>query len=135
MKRKLLTAMICILGILYLQFGRTPDVNVARTAGTADSYILHLTVTANKLCIINKEQYAKSLVQRVLDNNFKNMIFSYDEIGIPKEIHITVYTSSLTKFHNHPAFEIHYITSEGGIQIILKEQSLLSDCSSHEDSY
>ena len=128
MKPKHFLILLFILGILYLQFGRAPYVNLATTQNETDGYVLHLTVTANKLFIIDKEQYSKDLIQDVLDNNFKNMHFSYDELGYPKEIRIKVYTNSIAKFQDIPAFEIHYTTSLDGIKIILKEQSFL-DCS------
>ena len=108
MKTKLCILMLCLLGILYLQFGRAPYVNMAITKGTTDGYVLHLTITANKLFIPNKEAYAEFLIQKVLDNNFKNMLFSYDELGYPERIFLTIYTNNVTWFFNIPAFNTHY---------------------------
>ena len=135
MKTKLLLVTLCLLGFLYLQFGRAPYVNLATTQNASDGYVLHLTVTANKLFIVDEESYAKSLIQRTLDNKYKNMIFPYEELGYPKEIRIKVYANSFTRFQDIPAFEVHYTTSLDGIKIILKEHSFGDDLLSPLSSY
>ena len=40
MKTKLLLITLCLLGFLYLQFGRAPYVNLATTQNTTDGYVL-----------------------------------------------------------------------------------------------
>lgn len=49
----------------------------------------------NKLLrsIWDKEKYAKKLIEKAIENKYKNVRFSYDLMGYPNEINISVYCS------------------------------------------
>lgn len=125
MKIKRCIVALLLLGILYLQFGRAPYINVSTIKKHTDGYVLELTITTNKLFIIDKDLYAKSLIEKVLENDFKNMKFPYDELGHPKELRIKVYTNSISRLYDASSFEIHYNTYLDEIKIISREQSHL----------
>ena len=118
MKIKRCIVALLFLGILYLQFGRAPYINTSTIKKHAENYDLELSITANKLFIIDNDQYAKNLIEKILENDFKNMQFPYDELGYPKEIRIKVYTNNISRFHNVPAFEIYYTTSLAEFKMI-----------------
>lgn len=87
-----------------MQYGRPAKINSSTTSSNAQGYELSVSVTMNQLKIINRDKAAASLVQQITDNNFENVKFSYDELGYPTELAVTVYTNCITKFLNRPAF-------------------------------
>lgn len=112
MKKQLLFIVITLFiltGLLYLQFGRQPVVNHSMILENSDTYDLSLVITLNKLVILNRKNVEQTLIQKTLDNDFKNIQFSYDIHGMPRKIHVTVYANALTYMLDVPAFEFQYI--------------------------
>ena len=99
---------VCIAVFLFLQYSLSPTINNIHTETTSHGYHAYLTITANKIFIFNQDKLEKQLIQQVLDNDFKNMQMSYDLLGYPEELTITVYTNRITKFFGCPAFQIRY---------------------------
>lgn len=108
MKRKRVFILLCVLGILYLQFGRKPILNNSTTSSNAAGYEAILTVTANKLGIESYDKLAKNIIQQTVNNDFENMQLSYDVLGYPNELTVTVYANNITKFLGAPVFQIRY---------------------------
>lgn len=108
MKKRILFIILCILGILYLQFGQSPTLIHTTTTSNAQGYEAILTVTANKLLILNQEKMADNLVQHAIENDFEPLQLSYDLLGYPNELTITVYANALTEYFDIPAFHISY---------------------------
>ena len=111
MKRKIVLIVLCILSLsflLYLQFGQEPVVNNMITDSHPSGYTAMLSVTANKIVLINQDDFANKLIQKTIHNEFKNMQLSYDILGFPNQVTITVYTNALTKTLGIPAFQIKY---------------------------
>lgn len=111
MRKKIVLIILCILfglTILYLQFGLGPTVNNAITTSDSEGYQANLTITMNQIVIWNEEKTQQDLIEQILANEFKNMQFSYDIMGYPEEITVTVYTNSFTKKLGIPAFEFEY---------------------------
>lgn len=88
----ILPILILFAGILlYLQFGRDVEV-ISTTSTTSDQfYEQGMTVVANKLIIPDKVAFAENLLDRTRRNDFKEVLFSYDVLGYPDRIKITVY--------------------------------------------
>ena len=125
MKKKILLILLSVallFGILYLQFGREPIINHALTETTSVDCDLSMTITANKLFILNREKSANSLMERILNNEFQNMQLSYDVHGCPNNVTITVYTNKLAKFLELPSFQFHYCTDSHSGEFIFSKQ-------------
>lgn len=112
MKRKIVLIVLLILGILYLQFGRSPKVDNITTHSDSEGYTADLTVTVNKIGVFNREKMTQILVEKIVDNDFQNMQFCYDAMGYPDEIKVTVYANNFTKHFGFPAFEFRYVTEK-----------------------
>lgn len=111
MKKKILLIVLCVVGvtgILYLQFGRKAVINNVLTKTNPQGYELSMSITSNKLLIVNREKLAKQLVKQVLENDFENMKMSYDVHGYPDEVTITVYANQVCKYWGSPAFQFQY---------------------------
>ena len=59
-------------------------------------YEEYISVIANKVWISDKEKIAEELVKKCIENNFQEIMFSYDLRGYPNGLHITVYTNKIT---------------------------------------
>ena len=111
MRKKIVFIVLCILflcEIFYLQVSRKPTVDNIVTCADAVGYDAEITITMNKIVIFNQEKTEQDLLNRILENDFENMQFSYDVMGEPEEIKVTVYTNSFTKKLGIPAFEFRY---------------------------
>lgn len=73
-----------------------PDCVVSNTFN--DEY--SLTIIANREKIEDKELLAKELVEMVRNNDFKTILFSYDEVGYPTRLEMTVYLNE-KDWQNH----------------------------------
>ena len=73
-----------------------PDCVVSNTFN--DEYFL--TIIANQEEIEDKEVFAKELVKMVRNNDFKTILFSYDEVGYPTRLEMTVYLNE-KDWQNH----------------------------------
>lgn len=111
MKRKIVLIILCLLftlGIFYLQFSRKPTVNNVITYSNSAGYDARLIITANKIVIFDRVRLEQDLINHIVNNDFENMLFSYDIMGYPKECTVTVYTNDLTKKLGIPAFTFRY---------------------------
>ena len=110
MKKRILIiticAILCLVGIIYLQCGRPVTVHSAVTSSDPEGYDVSLVVTANKLFIPDRREFAKRIVQMAAKNQFDDMYLSYDFPGYPDTITVKVYTNSLTKALGSPAVTV-----------------------------
>ena len=109
MKIKIVLIVLCISTILYLQFGRDPYVNNVITNSTPHVYEANLTITMNKIVIFDFKKAKQDIINRVYNNDFENMLFSYDIMGYPQELTVTVYANNLMKYLDIPAFRFRFI--------------------------
>lgn len=112
MKRKLFLTILCLsftLGFFYLQFSRKPTVDSVVTNADSSGYDATLTITANKLFIADQNKLQQVLIKHILDNDFKNMMFSYDVMGYANEYSVTVHTNAWTKKLGVSAFTFRYV--------------------------
>lgn len=103
---------IPILG--YLQFGRDVEVCSSNLKIFSDGSREEIAIIANKLYIFDLEKFAESVLQRCADNSFKEVRFSYDLSGYPKEVYISVYMNQTAWKWKKEAFEIHYVPEGEG---------------------
>lgn len=106
------TYLVIVLVILisgYLQYGRDVAVCSSNPRVNSNGYLEDIAITANKLYIFDQEKFAKCILQRCVENSFKEVRFSYDLSGYPNEVHISVYMNQLTWKLKKKAFEIQYI--------------------------
>ena len=114
MRRKIVFIVLCALviaSLFYLQYGREMTVNHIATERNPEGYSASVTVTANKLIITNRKKYEEVLLQRIRNNELPNMKLSYDVMGCPDELILTVYTNAWAKKLGIPAFTSRYASN------------------------
>lgn len=122
MNRKVIVAIgVGILILLgYFQWGREVKVCSGRTQNSGEYRSENITIVANTLCIGNKKEFAMQMIQRCIDNSFKEIKFSYD-LGYPNELSIDVYMSEALWKHRNQSFTIYFVQEEKMIINIISE--------------
>ena len=106
-------AVLLVIPILgYLQWGRDVAVCSSNPKIFSNGSLEEISIIANKLYIFDHEKFAEYILQRCVENSFKEVRFSYDLNGYPSEVHISVYMNQFAWKLKKKAFEIQYI-SEG----------------------
>ncbi|HBG4837502.1 TPA: hypothetical protein KQF09_000576 [Clostridioides difficile] len=94
-KKSIVLAIVFIVAVIaadYLQNGREMSVYNSRSFAAGTYKEEHLIVVVNRLYIPDKMDCAREIVRKCRENDFKNILFSYD-YGIPNELHAAVYLS------------------------------------------
>ena len=97
-----------ILSLAYLQFGRDVRVVSSMINSSDHYYEQKLTIVANKLFILDRDKFAEEMIECCIDNDFHEMKFSYDLLGSPDKIEITVYLNERERKCAHQSFVIEY---------------------------
>lgn len=118
-ERDVLIGMILIVFVIgYLQWGRDVKVCDSCIRKNEDYCSEDITIIANKIWIINKEKFANDMVQKSIDNSFKEVKFSYD-LRQPNELCITVYTNNRRYWLGESDFIVGFTQAENGQYNIL----------------
>lgn len=110
--------LLCIIFLcFYLQWGRDIELCQTNTERAENWYCEDISIIANRLYIHDKQKFAEMVLERCIDNTWKEIRFSYDLAGYPNELYIDVYMNNYT--YNHmkiPSFRIAY-TQEDTLKI------------------
>ena len=99
---------ICFIVVgIYLQFGREEMVINTKVNSYEDGYEQEVCIVANKLFIWDREKYAKELVEKVIQNKFRNVHFSYDVMRCPDAIRVSVYYDKVAYKCNYRCFSVY----------------------------
>lgn len=94
---------LLFLSLLYLQYGRDVTLCSSTTSICDNSYNVHLVIVANKLKITDTTKLSQRLIERYLDNDFKEIKFRNNKKGYPDKLHMTVYTNKTDKRYSRKA--------------------------------
>lgn len=108
--------------LVYLQWGQEVEGCNTSIETFNDGYLEHVSITSNSICIFDKEDFAKQVIQKITDNSLKDIKLSYDILGYPNGLHITVYMNNSLYNNGKSQFEISYLqNSEYGFQYNIKD--------------
>lgn len=71
-------------------------------------YEENITIIANMKDIPDREEFAYSVIEKYLANDFQSIFFSFDELGYPYCIDVTVYLTKEDREKGNSAFSILY---------------------------
>lgn len=103
---------VAVMAADYLQNGREMSVYNSRSFAAGTYKEEHLIVVVNRLYIPDKMDCAREIVRKCRENDFKNILFSYD-YGIPNELHASVYLSEHDVKRGEPVFRLSYKVKGG----------------------
>lgn len=96
---------VIILGFsIYLEPWSDIKISNSLLDGNKDSYSEKLTLIANDLYIDDTEVFSEEMLDRFIENDFKNVRFSFDQNGYPDKVQISVYSNNLSHQLHNQAF-------------------------------
>lgn len=111
-KIKLGISIIFLVIIIFLQFGREAECIYSSSFTCANQYGEDIVIVAKKIVIMDKRKLAEKIIQKCIDNEIKNVLFSYDLRGYPSELHVTVYANDLFRLWNKASFRFDYVAAD-----------------------
>lgn len=118
MKRRIVSVGIVCIAILllccYLQFGREKEVYNSTSFTAANYCEEHLNVVVNRLKVLDKRKVAEGIIEHCRNNDFKNVIFSYD-MAYPNKLEVSVYLLKWNARKGKAVFSFVYETEQEAI--------------------
>lgn len=106
---------VLMIYVCYLQFGKDMDVVNSFSMGSSNYRDEDIKVILNKLIVTeSKDEIANDIIQRVLDNSFHTIRFSFDG-GYPNKLDVSVYKSEKDRKEGHMLFSFSYGQIDGEI--------------------
>lgn len=104
MKKKMILLIGCIILILFFQFGMDVKAINSMRVSCDSGNTEHVTIIANKIFIFDGKSFAEHLIEKRIDNSYKEIRFVD---AFPKELEIDVYTNWFTWKIKHKDFTIY----------------------------
>lgn len=119
MKKKIISIVvgltILVICTCYLQFSRDMDVVNSFSINSSNYSEENINVVLNKLIVTeSKEDIANSIIEKVIENDFHTIRFSYDD-GYPHKLKVSVYKSKRDLEQDDIIFSFSYGQSGGEI--------------------
>ena len=110
-KRRMHASLILMALCIYLQWGRGVSVRNTISSSRDGKRTEHITIVANKLYIGDKEAFAGDMIETCINNEFRDVRFSYD-MGYPVEIRMDVYINEASWKRGIRCFEVLFAQPE-----------------------
>lgn len=115
MKKKILFSSLLLAavsaGVIYLQFGRTPEIINSRTSSSSEFTEENISVNLNKLYAGDYKQLTDEIIKRCRENDFENFLFSYDAYK-PSALYCTVYLNKYSFNEGRELFRFEYTQAD-----------------------
>ena len=112
MRKRLMQASLVLMALcIYLQWGRGVSVRNTISSSWDGKRTEYMTIVANKLYIGDKEAYARKMIETCINNEFRDVRFSYD-MGYPAEITMDIYTNETARQLGVRCCEVRYAQPE-----------------------
>lgn len=112
MRKRLMRASLVLMALcIYLQWGRGVSVRNTISSSWDGKRTEYMTIVANKLYIGDKEAYARKMIETCINNEFRDVRFSYD-MGYPAEITMDIYTNETARRLGIRCCEVWYAQPE-----------------------
>lgn len=96
-----------IIGYHYLQHNREMKIYNCCSTRAENYHKEYISVVVNQLDIMDKTECANKIVRKCVENDFGNVLFSYD-ISIPTELEVAVYLSEQKAKLGKEEFHFYY---------------------------
>lgn len=103
--KKIAALLFCITLFCFLQFGQDVRVNSSIRKSGRDGTEEYLSITANRIFITDKEKFAQEMIERRIENSYKEIYFTEQ---YPKAIEVDVYLNWLTWKMKRKSFSVVY---------------------------
>lgn len=96
---------------------RDMEVQNVQTSLYEDRYTQNLTVVLNTSGSSDYEACAREIIARCKDNRFPNVLFSYDQLGYPSSVNVSVYAKEAHIKNGALLFFFHYERNDSGEEL------------------
>lgn len=103
--KKVIILIVFLVTICFMQFGRDVKVNSSMRSSGENDTKEYLNITANRICIIDREEFAWEIIERRVENSYREIYFIE---RYPDEIEVDVYLNRITWKMKRKAFSIIY---------------------------
>lgn len=87
-----------------------------------NGYVQDVSIVSHRIFIPDKEEFAREVIQMIIDNSLKGIMFSYDVNGYPNGLYITVYLNESSCRSGNGSFKISYTQNiENGFRYNIKD--------------
>lgn len=118
MKKKIIAIVVIVTLVIcfcYLQFGRDIDVRNSISISSSNYNEENINIILNKLIVTeSKEDISNNIIQRVLDNSFNTIKFSFNG-GYPQRLDVSVYKNERDYKNSNMLFSFSYKQIDGEI--------------------
>lgn len=110
--KKLQTLLFIIIVVFILLISLQYRMEIEGYSSTIESfsngYIQDVSIVSHRIFIPDKEEFSREVIEMIIDNSLKGIMFSYDVNGYPNELHITVYLNESACRSGNSSFKISY---------------------------
>ena len=103
--KKIIVIVVCAAMVCFMQFVQDVKVNSSMRSSGENETKEYLNITANRICIIDKEKFAQEIIERRMENSYREIYFIE---RYPDEIEVDVYLNRITWKMKRKAFSIIY---------------------------
>lgn len=87
-----------------------------------NGYVQDVSIVSHRIFILDKEKFAREVIQMIIDNSLKGILFSYDVNGYPNGLYITVYLNESSCRSGNSSFKISYTQNiQNGFRYNIKD--------------
>lgn len=73
-----------------------------------NGYVQDVSILSHRIFIPDKEEFSREVIEMIIDNSLKGILFSYDVNGYPNGLYITVYLNESSCRSGNSSFKISY---------------------------
>ena len=73
-----------------------------------NGYVQDVSIVSHRIFIQDKEEFSREVIQMIIDNSLKGILFSYDINGYPNGLYVTVYLNESSCRSGNSSFKISY---------------------------
>ena len=82
----------------------------------------NVSIVSHRIFISDKEEFSREVIQMIIDNSLKGILFSYDVNGYPNGLYITVYLNESSCRSGNSSFKISYTQNiQNGFRYNIKD--------------
>jgi len=124
--KKLQTLLFIIIVVFILLISLQYRMEIEGYSSTVESfsngYVQDVSIVSHRILIPDKEEFSREVIEMIIDNSLKGIMFSYDVNGYPNGLYVTVYLNESSCRSGNSSFKISYTQDiENGFRYNIKD--------------
>ena len=124
--KKLQTLLFIIIVVFILLISLQYRMEIEGYSSTVESfsngYVQDVSIVSHRILIPDKEEFSREVIEMIIDNSLKGIMFSYDVNGYPNGLYVTVYLNESSCRSGNSSFKISYTQNiQNGFRYNIKD--------------